>query len=135
MSEPSVPIDESHQGIASEMTARPLLRVVCGKHGEVMGQVIQTDGGPTYRTARPLHPGKLFESERRFLTRGLSNRGSRQLREAREFTSVRLDSKEAARYTLSEELWGQLPAWCRECRRESWISIDVLRKGRGEWTI
>jgi hypothetical protein len=112
-----------------------LLRVVCGKHGEVMGQVVETDGGRTYRAARPLHPGKLFVSERRFLTRGLLGRRGRQLPEAREFTSVRLDSPEAERYTLSEDLWGQLPAWCRECRRESWISIDVLRKRRGEWTI
>jgi hypothetical protein len=113
------------------LVTRPLLRVVCQVHDDVvMARVVDSEEGPTFTVYRPVIPGTIFATGRG-LTRGLDKKRGARLREAGGWHSVPLSSPEAQRWVLDRDRWGTLPAWCRRCGQTRWVSLDDLRRHRG----
>jgi len=111
--------------------SRPLLRVVCSVHDDVLARVVETDQGPTYEYRRPLAPGKVFVAQGG-LTRGLDRKNGTRLPEAGGgLRRVVLSSAEAARLTFDAQHHGTLPAWCSRCGATHWPTLDQLRRSRG----
>ena len=111
--------------------SRPLLRVVCSVHDDVLARVVGTDQGPTYEYRRPLLPGKLFVASGG-IQRGLARKNGTRLPEAgRVLRQVVLSSPEAARYTFESRHHGTLPAWCSRCGATHWPTLEQLRRSRG----